>query len=258
VNTITSRGWELWHHAATVSGASPQGFLEKLAGKAIAITAILTLAFLLFPHLKPEAEAKPQTLPTPPWVPQPERETIEQPSTDPAAVPPRPIGDTADATRAVLTADRVAAVKRTAVERNMPSDQLGETSDAVDVNAYWQTQEQAHRSLAAAYLEQVNGMRSIRLIDTPPDFQTAYQNHIGAWQGKSTAVSQMATLVQTTSLDVRAYGTAGYQRVAMAFYERAKQITESMVEHDAAIQRTWDDVRRVSLAAGVDPAQYSQ
>ena len=61
--------------------------LERLGVKAVALTAILTLVFLLFPHLKPK-EPDPLPRPVPPLQPDPLPRPVPPPQPDPL---PRPV-----------------------------------------------------------------------------------------------------------------------------------------------------------------------
>jgi hypothetical protein len=224
-----------------VDGKVQHGVLERLAGKAAALTAILGLVFLLAPNLRPRDT--PDDVPPSLGIP---KSVVSRPAS--VALSAK------EAIRSILAADHQAGLSAFKAEREAISanDEPGVLRTQGERVAYWLELQRRASAAATAYNTLLATMRGLPLSSTSDAFQTSYQSHISAWQEKANVYNQWVSLVDTTSLNVLAYGEAAYPQTAFSFFEQAKLLTAQLLDADRDVNRTWDEVRRASLAAGID------
>lgn len=212
------------------------GFLESLGAKAAAVTAILGLVFLVAPRLRPHDEPSPAP-PTPPFEASEEASPSER-----------------SAIRSILTSDHEAGLAALKAESAaMPNDEAPRVLQTqAERVAWWSERQRRAHEVATVYQRLLSTMRSFHLSLTTQAFRESYQAHISAWQTKADAYNEWAALVDTATVNVQVYGDAAYMQTVVGFVEGGKAFTTKFNGADQLVTRTWDDVRRASLAAGID------
>jgi hypothetical protein len=119
--------------------------------------------------------------------------------------------------------------------------------------AFVAEQSRVLRAELAAGDARMAAMRAIPLLETSPEFRAAYQEHVSAWRDNTALLRQLSTLTDVLAVELRS-PEPDFARVQQ--YQNRRIDLGAALQSEQAISRTWDNVRRAALEAGVDPAQY--
>lgn len=223
------------------SGKQDLGVLGKLAAVATAITAILTLVFVLKPDWKPSVETGPPTgtagTATAP---------IAVNGTGAAAQSLKPEGATA--IRGVLAADQAATAREEAA--CAPLDQKPPMPNASpDDQARYLVKLAEHFARCVRATEDgIASLEGVRLVATPVEFQRAMQVHLKSLRERREALVQTESLATRAALDIRIKGSSAY----LNFFTALDDLNQRTTRLDTAVAQTWADVKAAAVSVGIE------
>ena len=211
------------------------GTLGKLAAIATALTAILTLVFLIFPNIKPSAQANSQK---------------DAPSTDRAVETPKLELDVEGerVIRAVLAAHQETEAKMETALKPLDRDPPAPTAGSAEQSAYLVALMDNYQNAERVSREQIAGMENLKLAATPVKFRQAFQAHLAAQRDAAHTLAQASALAAGAAFDVRTQGSEAYQ----AFFSKLAAMGPRTTEVDNAVSRTWADTKAAALEVGIE------
>lgn len=222
------------------------GPLAKLAAIASALTAILTLVFLLCPDCRPKPspdqssrEARRES---------PSADQVGALNPDPSKMPEALDPEAAQAIRDALAAYQAAEARIEPALRPLDVEPPAGSASPAEQVAYLAATAAHFEEAERVVREQIAATESVKLASTPAVFREAFQALLAAWRDGAHVCSQTSTLATRAALDVRTRGSAAYEE----FFTKLGEIGQRGTEIDNAEVKAWADVKAAALAVGIE------